>query len=213
MKREVNMGDECKYVVDEKGRLVRKVVLGGKTCRYYVGSTIQGFIQTDSKGEYIMVQDEKRYWKGISIMFPDELLLLKDFSLCILKPDCSERGLVKEIRSIITSSFEMLKEKTVSIDQQMAFRLYPYFFENTWEAHLLNYLTSGSSLCLLLSGPDIFRELMNVRNYIQFKYKDERKRHPVYNLIHCADNKESAIRESLVFFNQDELTSKVGLSE
>lgn len=207
------MESECKYLVDEKGRLVRKVILNGKDHWYYVGSTIQGFIERDSDGEYIMVQKEKRYWKGISKSFSDELFLLKDFSLCILKPDCDDRGLVKEIRSIIASSFEILAEKTMVFDQQVAFCLYPYFFERIWEAHFLNYLTSGPSLCLLVSGSDVFRELLNLRNHVRFKYEDEKKKHPVYNLIHCADSKEDAIRESLVFFKQEELIAKVGFSE
>lgn len=202
-----------KYFVDEKGRLVRKVAFGVRERRYYVGTNIHGFIEVDGGGEYIMVQNEKRYWRGVFVPSPDKLLLLQDFNLCILKPDCGERGLVQEIKSIIADSFKVLDERSVILDKQKTFRLYPYFFEENWEHCLLEYLTSGPSLCLLVSGPDIFRKLPITRNRIRFKYKDEKKRHPVFNLVHCADSKEDAVRESLIFFGQKELVTKIGFSE
>lgn len=207
------MESNGKYFIDEKGRLVRGVRLAGENRRYYVGSNIQGFIEADSGGEYIMVQKEKRYWRGIFVPYPDELLLLKDFNLCVLKPDCVERGLVQEVRSIIASSFKILAEQSLILNQQMIFRLYPYFFEEDWERNLVEYLTSGPSLCLLVSGLDIFRELLLTRNRIRFKYMDEKKRHPVFTLLHCAESKEEAISESLIFFGQEELVAKIGLAE
>jgi len=206
------MKNNSNYFIDEKGRLVRRVTLGLKERLYYVGTNIRGFIEADDGGEYIMVQKEKRYWRGIFVSFPDELLLLKDFNLCILKPDCGERGLVQKIRSVITGSFKIIAERSVTLDQQKAFRLYPYFFEENWEHNLLEYLTSGPSLCLLVSGADIFRKLLITRNRIRFKYEDKKKRHPVFSLVHCADNKEDAVRESLIFFGQEELVAKVGFS-
>jgi len=212
-KKEMAMEINGNYSIDEKGRLVRKVVLNGKNRRYYVGNNIQGFIEVDAGGEYVVVQNEKRYWRGISVPFPDKLLLLKDFNLCIFKPDSVERGLVKDIRSIITNSFEILVERLLTLDQQMIFRLYPYFFEKSWEDNLLKYMTSGMSHCLLVSGADIFRELPRIRNYIRFKYESKESQHPIVNLVHCADNKENAIRESLVFFKQEELAAMVGFFE
>ena len=146
-----------RHFIDEKGRLVRRVTLGLKERLYYVGTNIHGFIEADDRGEYIAVQNEKRYWRGIFVPFPDELLLLNDFNFCILKPDCVERGLVREVKSIIADSFKVFAERPVILDRQKAFRLYPYFFEEDWERNLLEYLASGPSLCLLVSGTDTFR--------------------------------------------------------
>lgn len=204
------MEEKCKYYTDRQGRLIRKVESDGKRLSYYVGVDAQGFIRRDREGEYVMVGEEKRYWRGILDKFPDQLLFLKDFNICILKPDSQTYGLQQEILDILRDRFEIIAQKSLCLDREKIFRLYPYFFTKDWESNLVSYLTSGASSCVLLSGYDIFRRMLEVRNYVRVKYGLPDK-HPVFNLIHCADNKEEAIRESLLFFDSATLIELIGI--
>lgn len=206
------MEKNCKYFTDKQGRLVRRVERDGKKYFYYVGVDAQGFIRKDKDGEYIVVGEEKRYWRGILEKFPDELLFLNDFNICILKPDAHYHRLHKEISSILKDQFSVIAQQSMRLDKTKIFKLYPYFFTKDWETELLNYLTAGASSCFLLSGYDIFRRMLEIRNYVRVKYNVAGK-HPVFNFIHCADNKEEAIRESLLFFDSAELVSLIGMQK
>lgn len=196
--------------VDNFGRFVREIKFKGRTRLYYAGADAQGFIETDDEGEYIIVGQEKRYWKGKKEPVPVNLLFLNDFNICILKPDVKSPELKNEVFSVLKNDFQLLLNQKIMITKENVFKLYPYFFTKKWEDALIGYLTSAPSDLLLISGYDIVHRLIEFRNYIRVKYYDDKKEHCVYNLMHCADNKEEAIRESLLFMDSQKLASIVG---
>ena len=199
--------------LDNFGRLVKKVTIDGVNQYYYMGVDAQGFIETDNNGEYIIIGNEKRYWKGNKVVVPTKLLLLNDFSICILKPDAKSPELRNEIFSVLKSDFQLIFSEKISITAENVFCLYPYFFTKSWERALVDYLAEDQSDLLLVSGSDVVRRLMEFRNYIRVKYYDSNRKHCVYNLMHSADNKEEAIREALIFLDNKKLIDLVGFKK
>lgn len=207
------MTERTRYFIDHMGRLVRRVQFHGKEYAYYFGNNTQGIIEHDADGDYIVVDGQKRYWRGIAEQIPDELLFLKDFSICILKPDARRSALEGEIRGLISNNFTIITERDILLNREKIFRLYPYFFTSDFEIELLKYLSSGPSCGILVSGHDIIKRAIELRNYIRLMYNHGEKKHPVYNLVHSADNQEEAIRGALQFFTADELICLIGLKE
>lgn len=199
--------------LDNSGRLIKRVKINGIVKYYYAGVDAQGFIEIDEKGEYIIVGQEKRYWKGNKSPVPVELLLLNDFSLCILKPDAISSELRSEVFSTLKNDFQLLFSEEIIITAENIFCLYPYFFTKSWGNALVDYLVENQSNLFIVSGEDVVRRLTEFRNYIRIKYCDSNKKHPVYNLIHSADNKEEAIREALIFLDNQKLINLVGFKK
>jgi nucleoside diphosphate kinase len=199
--------------LDDSGRFVKKIKLNGVTKYYYMGVDAQGFIEVDNNGEYIIVGDEKRYWRGDKSAIPIDLLFLNDFSICILKPDAKSPELRSEVFSTLKNDFQLLFSKKITITEVNVFCLYPYFFTKSWGDALIGYLTENQSDLLLISGNDVIRRLAEFRNYIRIKYFNSDRKHCVYNLIHSADNKEEAIREALLFLDNQKLINLVGFKK
>ncbi len=199
--------------LDNSGRLIKRIKINGVTKYYYIGADAQGFIEADDKGEYIIVGDEKRYWRGNKNPVPVELLLLNDFSLCILKPDAGSPELRNEVFSALKNDFQLLFREKITMTAENIFCLYPYFFTKSWGNALIDYLTESQSDLFIVSGNDVVRRLTEFRNYIRIKYYNANKKHPVYNLIHSADNKEEAIREALIFLDNQKLINLVGFKK
>jgi|AntRauTorcE11897_2_1112592.scaffolds.fasta_scaffold04103_6 nucleoside diphosphate kinase len=199
--------------LDDSGRFVKKIKLNGVTKYYYMGVDAQGFIEVDNNGEYIIVGDEKRYWRGDKSAIPIDLLFLNDFSICILKPDAKSPELRSEVFSTLKNDFQLLFSKKITITEENVFCLYPYFFTKSWGDALIGYLTENQSDLLLISGNDVIRRLAEFRNYIRIKYFNSDRKHCVYNLIHSADNKEEAIREALLFLDNQKLINLVGFKK
>jgi len=199
--------------LDNSGRLIKKIKINSISKYYYIGADAQGFIEIDDEGEYIIVGEEKRYWRGNKSAVPVELLLLNDFSLCILKPDAISPELRNEVFSTLKNDFQLLFSEKIIITVENIFCLYPYFFTKNWESALVDYLVGNQSDLLLVSGNDVVRRLTEFRNYVRIKYYNSNRKHSVYNLIHSADNKEEAIREALIFLDNQRLINLVGFKK
>ncbi len=202
--------------IDSKKRPIRKIVVEGKPVDLYVGPDAHGFITESSEGDYIMVGNEKRWWRGIIDPIPDDPRLnsLNEFGFCSIKPDAFKRGLDSAIKEELSlRGFVLMGEKTVQMRQSDIFRLYPYFFEPEWESVLVGYFTSGITQFMILHGESVTERLLEARKTIRGVYRNPQE-HPVMNLFHCSDSNAEAIREALLFFNVEELIGCVGyLSE
>ncbi len=198
------MESTSRLFADQEGRLVRMIGMAGTRRPYYSHAGTTGFIETDSRGEFIEMEGRKRYWRGIIRDYPDHLLALEDFCVCILKPDAKRSELREEVLELLQKDLAILYQKEIWLDKQDVFRLYPYFFEEEWENELLGYMTSDSSLLMIVKGDDVYRKLSALKTRIRQKYAAP-DGHPVRNLVHCSDDKDEAVREALVFFGAGEL--------
>jgi|GEM_PF-1542525 len=212
----VNQGDfRQSKRLDAKNRPIQKIIVDGRSVNLYVGPDAHGFIVENDVGDYIMVGNEKRWWRGIIDPLPNDprLDFLKDFGLCSIKPDAFQRGLQTVIKDAIASQgFRIIAEKTLQMERDDIFRLYPYFFESEWESVLVRFFSSGMTQFMILRGESVVSRLLEMRKEIREKYRNPDE-HPVMNLFHCSDSKADAIREAILFFTVDELVQYVGCSD
>ncbi len=199
-------------VFDSENRPVRLMRADGVTFRYYIGPDAHGFILDDGSGEYLMVGSEKRWWRGIIETIADTVIpdTVPDFSLLAIKPDAFQRKLDNLIRSLIRDSgLTVVREKAVGLNKEQLFRLYPYFFEPNWEAALIRYFCSTTTLFLLVTGENAVHKGLEIRNRVRSDFRNADD-HPVINLIHSPDTKEEAYREALIFFEKEDIINAIG---
>lgn len=177
----------------------------GEIVRVYCGVDASGIVRTDGDGEYIVVNGEKRYWRGIVPTDGGGVgVISEDVGIVVLKPDTISRGHDGEIRSLLKhEGFQVVAESRRCLTPQEIFRLYPYFFEPDWEKHLLEYLGSDPSICLMIRRRDSIGPLLKIRDMIRLEKR--RTDHPVINLLHCADTRRDAGKELEIFFGADAL--------
>lgn len=194
---------------DSIGRPIISLVRDGIISSYYIGPDAHGLILRDEYGEYIIVGGEKRYWKG-NICTPSQQqvlqLNLRNWGLVVEKPDAICRGLHHLIISTLkTYGLKIITDKNVYFDKEMVYKMYPYFFEENWENHLVDYLTSSHSRLLLVRDPNgvPIEKLLNIRKEIRGLRIDSD--HSVINIIHAPDNFSETINEACLFFQQEEL--------
>lgn len=192
---------------DEKNRPVKEVFTEEGSEKYYLGSDAEGVIKEDEEGnEYIEVDGERRYWRGKIEPIPDDSRLdeIPKFSFGFLKPDAKQRNLRREILLEIRNKAEIESHKSFQFDPELVYKMYPHFFEKSWEQALLKYLCSNTSLAFLAFGNCICERMNAVRDRIRKKYQKP-DLHPVVNLIHVADSREDSLRECLLVYDIDEL--------
>ncbi|MFA6594411.1 MAG: nucleoside-diphosphate kinase [Candidatus Buchananbacteria bacterium] len=190
--------------IDESGRPIINLddELGR---RIYKGKDADGAeIEKDEEGEFVIVDGEKRYWRGIidpavaAIDFDDFI----DACLVILKPDALQRRLDEEIIGwFMAANLSVKQQKKITFTAPLIYRFYPYFFSFDWEKDLIDYLTSGPSLAFLLAGEDAIEKSMEVKRCVRQTFCHEVDIKPrLINLLHCSDSVADTVRESSLIF-------------
>lgn len=156
--------------------------------------------------EMKIIDGKIRFWHGIINPVPDGLRSFK-IGFCILKPDLIRRGLKKEIIDLLTKDMRLCVGKNIHFNKDSVFELYPGFHEPEWAKNLVDYLLSGESCALVFDGPNVIEELLNHRNYIRKLYGQSSGN--IINLIHAADSFDDAMREALIFFEEEEIVNAI----
>ncbi|MGD0054856.1 MAG: nucleoside-diphosphate kinase [Acidimicrobiales bacterium] len=131
-----------------------------------------------------------------------------DRTLVIIKPDGVARGLIGEIITRLEDKqLRVAAAELRTIDRATAERHYAEHVDKAFYEPLVDFITSGPSLLLIVEGPDetwrIVRALMGatdptsaapgtIRGDLATVTKE--------NLIHGSDSPESALREIEIFF-------------
>jgi nucleoside-diphosphate kinase len=131
-----------------------------------------------------------------------------DRTLIIIKPDAVARGLVGEIVARLEQrELRLVAGEVRTIDQVTAERHYAEHKGKDFYEALVEFITSGPSLLLVVEGPDetfqIVRALMGATDPHQAAPGTIRGDLAVSvreNLIHGSDSTESAAREIELFF-------------
>ena len=130
----------------------------------------------------------------------------------MVKPDGVQRGVVGEIvgrferRGLKISAMKMMR-----IPRELAERHYEEHRDKPFFEPLLNYITSGPVVCMVLEGENVVavaRAMMgktNPQDAMPGTIRADLAQVTGRNIVHGSDSPESARREIKLFFNDYEL--------
>ena len=133
-------------------------------------------------------------------------------TLVLAKPDAIGRGLAGEIVSRLERRGLTLRAaKLVLVDQGLAERHYAEHVEKPFFGELIEFITSGPTLALVLEGEGAIatvRQTMGATDPAQAlpgTIRGDLSLAMPDNLVHGSDSPESAVREIALWFADDEL--------
>lgn len=133
-------------------------------------------------------------------------------TLIILKPDCIQRRLMgRVIQRFEDKGLTVAAMKMLQISRELAERHYSVHKSKPFYPGLLEYITSGPVLVMVVAGPraiDVSRKLMGKTFGFEADPGTIRGDFGVsttYNLIHGSDSPESAETEIALYFEPGEI--------
>ena len=131
-------------------------------------------------------------------------------TLIIFKPDAVSRHLVGELLTRFErKGFQIEEIKSFRFTEELARLHYPEHSTRDYFPKILDYLVSGLSIAIVLSGPDavaIARRMVGPTNGAEAAAGTIRGDYAIgyrQNVIHASDSPESAQRELKLFFGKE----------
>ena len=135
-------------------------------------------------------------------------------TLVLIKPDVIEKDVWFEIMQVyLNNGLKICRAKILNIEENLAQKFYAEHEEKPFFQELVDYMTSGPTIALIVSGENAIkkvRELNGATNpaearegTIRHKYGELNGR--TKNAVHGSDSKESAKREIITIFGKDAL--------
>ncbi len=134
-------------------------------------------------------------------------------TFAMFKPGVLQRRVVGELISRIEKKgFNIVAMKLMRISNELAQNHYAEHKEKGFFQSLIDYVTSGPVIAMILERPDAIAVL---RNVIGATNPDKAEPGTIrgdfgvsteHNLIHASDSPESAAREIKLFFSDDEIS-------
>jgi len=128
-------------------------------------------------------------------------------TLVILKPDAVRRKLVGEIISRFEKKNLTINQmKIINIDRELAVKHYEHIKEYSFFGDMINYITSGPSVVMIISGENAVTTVRNMVGKTSCfesppgTIRGDYGLHRFENLIHASDSVESAELEIERFF-------------
>ena len=129
-----------------------------------------------------------------------------------LKPDAIKRGLIgKIIQRIEDKGYKIVGMKLMNVSKELAGKHYAEHYGKPFYERLINYITSGPVLAMVLEGENV---IAGLRHIVGKTKPDEADVGSIradfcvaqeYNVIHASDSQESAQREIELWFKEDEI--------
>ena len=133
-------------------------------------------------------------------------------TLILVKPDGTERQLAGEILARFERrGLTMRAAKLVSVSRELAEQHYAEHAEKPFFGELVDFITSGTTLALVLEGEDavrVTRTTIGATNPVDAAPRTIRGDLALAmpnNLVHGSDSPETAEREIALWFGDDEL--------
>lgn len=133
-------------------------------------------------------------------------------TFAMLKPGVLSRRIAGEIVSRIErKGFDLVGVKLMRISRQMAERHYGEHKGKPFYDSLVDYITSGPVLAMVLEGDDAIRLLRLMCGSTRAEeaspgtIRGDYAMHTGLNIIHASDSPESAAREIALFFRPEEI--------
>jgi nucleoside-diphosphate kinase len=133
-------------------------------------------------------------------------------SLVILKPDAVQRGLIGTlIGRLEQRGLRIVGMKLMQIGEELARRHYDVHRERPFFAGLVQYITSGPVVVLVIEGENVIQMIRNTvgatnpLNAAPGTIRGDLAVSIGRNLIHASDSPENGATEVANFFHEDEL--------
>jgi nucleoside-diphosphate kinase len=130
----------------------------------------------------------------------------------ILKPDATGRNLTGAINAIIEKSgLRIVAQKRIRISREQAEKFYAVHRERPFFRELVDFMISGSVVVQVLEGENAiarYREVMGATDPAKAADGTIRKIHAKSigeNSVHGSDAPDTAVREILQFFSENEI--------
>jgi nucleoside-diphosphate kinase len=128
-------------------------------------------------------------------------------SLILVKPDAFERGLTGEIiLRFERKGLRIAELKKMTVDRELAERHYGEHSEKPFFGELIEFITRGPLVAMVLEGEDAVvaaRQVIGATNPLEAAPGSIRGDHAIevtFNLVHGSDSDETAVREIALFF-------------
>jgi len=132
----------------------------------------------------------------------------------MIKPDGVKRRLVGEIISRFEKrGFNIVAMKMVHIDRTTAERLYEEHKGKSFFEELINYITSGPVVCMVVEGEEAVTVVRKMIGNTDPKeappgtIRGDYALTKAENVIHASDSEEKAKREMGIFFVEKEIVA------
>jgi nucleoside-diphosphate kinase len=132
----------------------------------------------------------------------------------MIKPDGVKRRLVGEIISRFEKrGFNIVAMKMVHIDRTTAERLYEEHKGKSFFEELINYITSGPVVCMVVEGEEAVTVVRKMIGNTDPKeappgtIRGDYALTKAENVIHASDSEEKAKREMNIFFVEKEIVA------
>jgi nucleoside-diphosphate kinase len=132
----------------------------------------------------------------------------------MIKPDGVKRRLVGEIISRFEKrGFNIVAMKMVHIDRTTAERLYEEHKGKSFFEELINYITSGPVVCMVVEGEEAVTVVRKMIGNTDPKeappgtIRGDYALTKAENIIHASDSEEKAKREMSIFFVEKEIVA------
>jgi len=138
---------------------------------------------------------------------PDEEPM--DRTLILIKPDAFARGLSGEIIARFErKGLEIVALRHMTVTRELAERHYAEHSERPFFGELVDFITSGPIVAMVLEGPDAVRaarQVIGATDPLEAATGSIRGDFAVevgQNMVHGSDSPESAAREAELFFDE-----------
>src|ERR687888_827640 len=128
-------------------------------------------------------------------------------TLILAKPDAVERGLAGEIVATFERrGFVLRAARLLRVERELAERHYAEHVEKPFFGELVDFITRGPLVAMVLEGPDAVpaaRQVIGATNPLEASPGSIRGDLAVEvqtNLVHGSDSPQSAVREIELFF-------------
>jgi len=137
---------------------------------------------------------------------------LSNKTLAILKPDCVKKNLIGQvITKINEAGFKIKAMKMIHLTKETAAGFYEIHSHQPWFNDLLNYMTSGPCIPIVLEKENAVADFRKLIGATDPSKADEGTIRKLYakdkteNITHGSDSDENALKEISHFFSRKEL--------
>ena len=137
---------------------------------------------------------------------------MAESTLIILKPDCVQRRLVgRVLQRFEDKGLTVAAMRLTQVSPELAGRLYAVHEGKPFHAGLIEYITSGPVVVMVVTGPRciaVCRRLMGKTFGFEAEpgtIRGDFGASTTYNLVHGSDSPESAGKEIALFFKPEDL--------
>jgi nucleoside-diphosphate kinase len=130
-------------------------------------------------------------------------------TLVLIKPDGVEKKLIGEvIRRYEQKGMKVAKIQSLYATREMVEEHYKEHQGKTFYDELINYVTSGMIIAMIIEGPNSIKCIRNINGATRYQeavpgsIRGDYANQETKNIVHASDSVESAEREIAIWFKE-----------